>query len=823
MQKKCLPLGRTAGKESFKYLQRYIEILTTTLTKINNHPTANILTNGIAAHLKGITNEHGVGAYACFAKWIDIEENRQMLTRMPKIAKEHMDLLIRKMAAALNHLPLSHDKWIEACTTEKKGNIITNHEAGTQIYTTQQEQKTPENLTMAAWNVNSLPRLLQSGMFATFLRNVEPDVLSLSEVKTSPKDMKIKEFYEGLTILGYKYVAWNWNTSKSHEHGTLVMSKYHLDNIQFGIGEENNNEDKEGRCITVTIRNSTFILPYVPCAQRTDNDERRTSFNQKFEKHIKKKTKETEEQKGCIVIAGDMNATLKETDVQLKPSRRVLTKVNKQIKEEREKYVDLLTKCKLKSAGIQLQDQTNPEKNMTWRGHLPDDEGTRITTKDKLRLDDVLATKVGPNEHNEPAVTGLWTCPNYYSSDHKPLIYYLDYEGKEPPKSWKIQLDIMHPHTPPEGLPKEHETKKDYGKEQTKKTATQTMQAYPSNSNTRTEIMNKLKQQIDKFETDAQERTKVNKNKQKTSGCCNTGYNGNTNRKKREYTAYAENGNLKPHRTVVPEVEWNIRSKTGEWQRHKTLVDSGAHHNLMSLKTARKLGTRPTTENENGEQLELPVLLLTDKSTIRVEGIVKVPMQFEDGTEDNVEFFVLRNSAYPVIIGSEYFEHTNANIDYKTKKVQFEINKTKTYVKYTKINNSKKYKPVMTTVSLKTKTTIPAGAINVRVETKWDTPRKEQEFGILEDTQLHAVHCASILCHTSAATEEKNFAMVTNNTNRDITMETGKPLLVFNKIDAEAFDVYDAKIFEEEETMNQENKAHPACSTQTETEEETQK
>ena len=830
-QKIVIPLGRAAGAESFDYLRRYIDILTNTLAITADKSGGKDITNSIANHLKETASKHGVVAYAHFAKWIDVETNRQLLLGMPDIAKAHINGLIQKMTAALNQLPLSHDKWIEACRTPPQGFVDTDTTTGTQIYQAPGTQPPPDHITMAAWNVNGLVRLLHSGMFAAFLRNALPDVLSLTEVKTDPGTFRaLQEFYWGLAALGYRHAAWNWSTATSTEFGTLVISKYHLDNIQFGLSD--NGVDKEGRCITITMRGCTFILPYVPCGRLGKEDGRRARFDDDMRTHLTRTRISNPD--GCIVIAGDLNVTISDHDVRIHATTRPLTRFYEMVDTERQRHLAFMRDFELRSAGVQLQGHSETDQNTTWAGHIPDDNGARHTTLDHLRLDDVLTTRVGHHETEQlPAVTGMWTCPSYYGSDHKAIVYYFSFTGQPPPDTWETGLQAGVP-TPPKDGP----TRRKTNKEPHTAATTGPARTVPSMSTTTTQqsqltswtkdIAAQLKKQIEKFEGDTRLRaqaTQVAKDIEKhgrtkpgyAAKCCAAGHNGQTINENSDYTAYNDEGRLKPHRVVVPEVDWNLQDNQGLWQQHKTLVDSGAHFNIMSLDTAMKLGTHPRTVDNQNQQLQLPMLILTDRSIAKVAGVVNVNMQFADGTVDDVEFFVLQNSSYPVIIGSEYFVHTRANIDYKSRRVRFTIKNVNTYVNYNRVIDDDSYTTLATTVSLKGNVLVPAGATNMRVPVIWDTTPDTARFGLLEDTQLHAVHCAAIMCHTSAATEEKNFAVVSNHSSRDVTLKPGRPLLSFHAIDENDTDVFDASIFDVEEAPDHVENPTPQCATASQT------
>ena len=70
---------------------------------------------------------------------------------------------------------------------------------------------------------------------------------------------------------------------------------------------------------------------------------------------------------------------------------------------------------------------------MTWAGKMPDLDGRR-KYKDELCIDGVWTKKtaIGPNKEKRPAVVDVWTCPEKWGSDHKPIFHVVTQDGEKP-------------------------------------------------------------------------------------------------------------------------------------------------------------------------------------------------------------------------------------------------------------------------------------------------------------------------------------------------------------------------------------------------------
>jgi hypothetical protein len=132
-----------------------------------------------------------------------------------------------------------------------------------------------------SWNANSLNQRFDSGDLINLLVAHKPTTISISEIKTSLVDFSDPEGLQHvLKTLGYRYCAFNWctqaqanGTKGSGNFGIAVFSRVPLLDLHFGVGHER--LDKEGRAITATIGERTFVWVYAPCS-RFDVDAERS-------------------------------------------------------------------------------------------------------------------------------------------------------------------------------------------------------------------------------------------------------------------------------------------------------------------------------------------------------------------------------------------------------------------------------------------------------------------------------------------------------------------------------------------------------------------
>ncbi len=158
-------------------------------------------------------------------------------------------------------------------------------------------------MKLVSWNVNGIRAVMKKG-FLDFVKKENPDVLGIQETKAHPDqvDEMLKE---------YEYHYWNSAQKKGYA-GTAVFSKVKPLSVGYGTGfKETDEEDTEGRVLTLEFENFYFVTVYTPNSGRGLV---RLDFRQEWDKAFLKFLQELEEKKP-VVLCGDLNVAHTEIDL----------------------------------------------------------------------------------------------------------------------------------------------------------------------------------------------------------------------------------------------------------------------------------------------------------------------------------------------------------------------------------------------------------------------------------------------------------------------------------------------------------------------------
>ena len=160
-------------------------------------------------------------------------------------------------------------------------------------------------LKLISWNVNGIRAILNKD-FLESVKKLNPDILCFQETKAHPSqlDEKIKQ-------LSYKNCFWHSADKKGYS-GTAVFSKIKPISVEYGLKENEENIDNEGRIITLEFKNFYLVNLYVPNAKRDLSrlEEKSKQWWPKVFEYIKKL-----ESKKPVIICGDLNVAHKEIDL----------------------------------------------------------------------------------------------------------------------------------------------------------------------------------------------------------------------------------------------------------------------------------------------------------------------------------------------------------------------------------------------------------------------------------------------------------------------------------------------------------------------------
>ncbi len=159
-------------------------------------------------------------------------------------------------------------------------------------------------MKIISWNVNSVRARIEN--IKNYIKNSDPDVLLLQEIKTQNENFPNDEF-RSLGYTSYVYGQKSYN-------GVAIVSKHELDNINNNFIKDDLNQS---RIITADLKlkkkKIELINIYVPNGNPVDTEkyEYKKSWLKKFVISVKKKIQKNTN----ILIAGDFNIIPEEIDV----------------------------------------------------------------------------------------------------------------------------------------------------------------------------------------------------------------------------------------------------------------------------------------------------------------------------------------------------------------------------------------------------------------------------------------------------------------------------------------------------------------------------
>ncbi len=159
-------------------------------------------------------------------------------------------------------------------------------------------------MKIVSWNVNSVRARIEN--IKNYIKDSDPDVLMLQEIKTQNENFPNDEF-KNLGYISYVFGQKSYN-------GVAIVAKHELYNINNSFIKDNL---KQSRVITAVLKLKNkkieLINIYVPNGNPVDTEKYiyKKEWLKKFITNIKKKIKKNSN----ILIAGDFNIIPEEIDV----------------------------------------------------------------------------------------------------------------------------------------------------------------------------------------------------------------------------------------------------------------------------------------------------------------------------------------------------------------------------------------------------------------------------------------------------------------------------------------------------------------------------
>ena len=156
-------------------------------------------------------------------------------------------------------------------------------------------------MKLYSWNVNGIRAMLKKGVFQSFLRAHQPDVLCLQETKCMPDQV------EQLWPASYT-TFWNSAVKKGYS-GTAIFTKERPLKVTPHIGITEH--DNEGRVQTAEYTDFFLVNVYTPNSKR---ELERLPYRQIWDKDFLAYLKKLERKKP-VIFCGDLNVAHTEIDL----------------------------------------------------------------------------------------------------------------------------------------------------------------------------------------------------------------------------------------------------------------------------------------------------------------------------------------------------------------------------------------------------------------------------------------------------------------------------------------------------------------------------
>jgi len=155
-------------------------------------------------------------------------------------------------------------------------------------------------LKLISWNVNGLRAVLRKGAL-DFVGAERPELLCLQETRAQPQEVP------GV-LPEYPYQLWN-PAKRPGYSGTAVFSRLEPVSVRLGVGVPEH--DREGRVLTVELKDLFVVNVYTPNSQRGLT---RLDYRLRWDREFLRFLKRLERSKP-VVFCGDLNVAHEEIDL----------------------------------------------------------------------------------------------------------------------------------------------------------------------------------------------------------------------------------------------------------------------------------------------------------------------------------------------------------------------------------------------------------------------------------------------------------------------------------------------------------------------------
>ena len=158
-------------------------------------------------------------------------------------------------------------------------------------------------MKIISYNVNGVRAAVNKG-FVDWLKNANPDVICLQEIKALKEQLDVTVFENA----GYKYHYW-FSAQKKGYSGVAILSKTKPKHVEYGTGIPT--MDFEGRNLRADFDEISIMSMYLPSGTNNERLDFKFNYMDEIHDYVSLLTKQLPN----LVICGDYNICHEEIDI----------------------------------------------------------------------------------------------------------------------------------------------------------------------------------------------------------------------------------------------------------------------------------------------------------------------------------------------------------------------------------------------------------------------------------------------------------------------------------------------------------------------------